>query len=219
MVARSLLKPAPRTWNISNSRLDREALLSGLLIAISLLLALRHRAPANIERYLWSVLAEIPFLWVFAWEFGVWSVTYAVVYVLFTAIVLACICRIAIDCLRRRHYRLRAAAIAFLLAGLAARGAYLGMPRPITGYQWIALLQGMVLFWAGILVTALFRYVKRWDLVFPLGLFWLVQAFWNFGWTFHGHAWDKINFWVPPALGCVIFSLLAWRLRVTWATG
>lgn len=195
-----------------------EQCISGFLVGASLLLALWHRAPANLERYLWAVLIEIPFLWAANAWWGDWSVAYAVTYIVFTVPILYCIARFVLDCLRGRPMRLRALAISSLFAMVTARGAYLGLPQPVDGFRAISIVEGFVLVWAGLLSLFLTPYVRRPDLIFPLGLLWLGQAYFSFGWTFNALSWGHaLNWLVPPALGCACFLLIAWRLRVTMA--
>jgi hypothetical protein len=183
------------------------------------MLAIRNHPPANVERYLWAVLAQIPFcLAANAW-WGIWSVEYAAVYVFFTGLILWCICRIALDCLRERQYRLRAAAIMFILAVMLVKMAFTGLPRPVDGFAMISLIEGFVLAWCGSLCAFLAPYTRRPDLIFPLAVFWLALALYDFGWVLHGRMWDRINWLVPPALGVCCFSLLAWRLRAKVAVG
>jgi len=182
-------------------------------VAASLMLAIRQRAPANIERYLWAVLVYIPFVWVGHSWYGDWSWQYAAIYTFFTAMILWCVCHITLDCLRTRHWRLRAAGITFILAASLTKLAYLGGPKPVSGYLAISLAEGFILAWAGTLTAFLAPYVKRPDLIFPLAVFWLVQAGYSFGWTLNWKEWEEINWLVPPALGICCFSWLAYRLR------
>jgi hypothetical protein len=91
--------------------------------------------------------------------------------------------------------------------------AYLGCPKPVNGYLAISLAEGFVLAWAGTLTVFLAPYMRRPDLIFPLGVFWLAQAGYSFGWTLNWREWQEINWLVPPALGICCFSWLAYRLR------
>jgi hypothetical protein len=181
--------------------------------------ALQRNPPANLARYLWAQLASIPFIFCTAWAFGVWSRLYTAVYAVFTGLILCCVILIVLDCLSGRRYRFRAAMISFLLAGMLAKLALGGVLRPMSGSLTISIGEGFVLAWAGILCLFLAPYARRPDLIFPLGALWMVQAAYRFGWSINFARWQEVNWIFPPAIGCVIFSLLAWRLRVTWATG
>lgn len=185
----------------------------GILTALSLMWAIWGRAPANIERYLWAELVYIPFVWVVHLWVGDWHPIYACTYVLFTAMILWQICHITLDCLKSRHYRLRAAGITFILAATLTKLAYLGGPKPVSGYLAIALIEGFILAWTGTLTIFLAPYTKRPDLIFPLAVFWLVLAAYDFGWTLNWREWERINWLVPPAFGIACFSWLAYRLR------
>lgn len=182
-----------------------------LCTALAAAAAIKRRAPANIERYLWCVLAEIPFLWVVNYWYGDGSLIYACTYAFFTAIILYSAFRIALDCLRTRRYRLRAVAIAFLLAMIFARIAFLDASGP---YLAINIGEGFVLVLAGVLVAFSSPYTSRPDLYFTLGVFWLAQAAFSLGWVLNWQEWQEINWLVPPLMACVAFSVLAWRLRI-----
>jgi len=182
-------------------------------VAASLMLAIWRRAPANIERYLWAVLVYIPFVWWGHYWYGDWAWQYAAIYSLFTGVILWCVCRITLDCLRERHYRARAVAITLITALMLARLSYMGTARPLGAWAWISLSEGFVLAWAGTLTAFLAPYMRRPDLIFPLAVFWLAQAGYSFGWTLNWKEWQEANWLVPPALGTCCFSWLAYRLR------
>jgi hypothetical protein len=97
--------------------------------------------------------------------------------------------------------------------------AFLGVPKPVDGFAVISLVEGFFLVWCGSLCAFLAPYTRHPDLVFPLAVFWLALALYDFGWVLHGHVWDRINWLVPPALGMATFSLLALRLRAKVAVG
>lgn len=180
-----------------------------LCTALTLMAAIKRRAPANIERYFWCVLAEIPFLWVVNAWYGDRSLTYACTYALFTAIILYAIVRIALDCLRTRRYKLRSVSIAFIFALLFARLAFLDASGP---YLAINIGEEFVLVLAGILTAFSSPYTSRPDLYFILGVFWLCQAGFSLGWVLNWQEWQDANWLVPPAMACVAFSVLSWRL-------
>lgn len=174
--------------------------------------AIKQRAPANLERYLWAVLIQEPFVWAASQWWGDRSVRYAVAYCLFVAPILYCACRIALDCLRTRHYRCRAVAVALIIATVTTKTA----AKDIQGdYPVISLTEGFVLVWVASLCGFLLPYLKRRDLIGTLVALWLAQAGYSFGWCLHGHKWDVVNWILPPALGIACFSVLAWRLRAT----
>jgi hypothetical protein len=169
--------------------------------------------PANLARYLWAQLVYIPFVFCSAWYFGIWSRAYAAVYVLFTSLILVAIVRIAIDSLSSREYRFRAAVVALILAAVLTKMAFTSVQRPLPWYLAINLGEGFILSWAGILCLFVTPYTRRPDLIFPLGTLWMCQACFRFGWTINWAHWQTLNWTVPPVLGCLTFSFVAYRLR------
>lgn len=78
---------------------------------------------------------------------------------------------------------------------------------------WISLVEGVVLLWAGMLASFLAPYTAEWRIALTLGLFWMSQALYDFGWVLHGHYWDRVNWIVPPATGILAFLLIGWLGR------
>ena len=185
-------------------------LLSGLLTALTLILAISQHPPANIARYLWCVLAEIPFLWVVHSWYGDESYIYVCTYLLFTTLILLAICRIAINSLKGRKYRLRAIAITFLLALVPLKLALLDMHGQ---WAWVSVSEGFVLCWAGSLTMFSGAYRPIWDLYVPLGAFWCLQSLYCFGWSIKWQEWAELNWVLPPLMAIGCFSWLAYRLR------
>lgn len=179
-------------------------------MALTLAAALKNHPPENLARYLWASLVYIPFIWAAHVAWDDWDWRYAATYCLFTAAILYCVCRIAWDCVRDRRYRLRPIAICFILAAVLTKLAKLDLHGQ---WGWISLAEGFLLLWAGILVAFSGAWRPRWDLYVPLGIFWVLQGGYSLGWAIHGKLWESINWLVPPAMGCLCFSWLAWRLR------
>jgi len=175
----------------------------------ALLAALRLPAPDSLRRYLWCHLATIPFVWGGGLLFGDWSITYAAIYCACSGLILVSIGSIAWECLNGRHFRARTAAIALILALCLGKLA----SSETSGLGWISLVEGVILFWAGMIVGFTAPYIQRWDIALTLSLFWMAQALYSFGWTLHGHLWDRWNWTVPPLTGIAAFSIIAWRLR------
>jgi hypothetical protein len=184
-----------------------------LLMALTLMTAIRRQAPANIERYLWWFLIEIPIGWAVHSWYGDWSPIYAFTYCLFDGIILLCACRIAIDCLRTRRYRLRAAALVLILALAVTRTVFLEAVQPLDRFLVISLVEGFVLVWAGTLALFAGAYTKYPGLYCALGVFWLCQAWYSLGWVMDWKALEEFNWLIPPATGFLCFSWLAWRLK------
>lgn len=178
----------------------------------AMILALRQRPPRSVGLYLCSQIFFCVSIWAGNWLWGIWSRWYATLYVAVTLPILWCIARLCWEALERRCYRARSLAISFLIAGLLGRLCYVGLPRPVTGFDWINLTLGVCLTWAGTLVGFAAPHIKRWDLALILGMLWLFQGLSSFGWTLH--LWEPLNFIIDPVLGIVAFSILAWRLRL-----
>lgn len=183
-----------------------------LWTATSLMAGLLRHPPRRLAAYLWAELVYIPFVLCAAWYFGIWSKVYASIYVFFTAFILYAIIRFTLDCLRSRQYRLRAVAIALLFAAVLTKMAIAGVSRPLSGYAAINLGEAFVLAWAGILCLFVSPYMKRPDLIFPLGALWACQSAFRFGWSINFSHWVALNWLIPPMLGCLAFSFLAYRL-------
>jgi len=183
--------------------------ICGLLTALTLILAIRQHPPANVANYLIAVLWEIPFLWVYKWEFGDESWEYASAYCLLIVPILYAIGRITADSLKGRQFRARAAAITLILALCLARIASSDLHGQ---YAWISLGQGFLLMWFGSLTAFAGAYRPRRDLYFALGCFWTCQAIWNFGWSIKWQEWADLNWILPPLMAMCCFGFLAWRL-------
>jgi hypothetical protein len=184
--------------------------ISSFLLVLLLMAAIKRRAPGNIERYLWAVLVQVPAILVVHLWYGDESPIYACTYVFFTFLILYTVCRIALDCLRDRQYPVRAIAITFLLALISARIASFELQGR---YAWISLSEGFLLLWAGLLTAFTGAYRPRRDLYFALGLFWLFQSAYSFGWSIKWQEWAELNWLVPPLMAIGFFSYLTWRLR------
>ena len=180
---------------------------------MTLLLALRQNPPTSLRRYLWAQLVYIPFVWAAGWLWGDWNWRYAAVYAGFTVVILLAILGVIREQLTAWRYPARLAGMTFLLGMVLTRGAFVGAKASFDGYGAISLGEGFFLSWAGILAAFVAPYTKRPDITFTLGMLWIVQAGYDFGWLLHGRLWQEWNWLVPPLTGMVAFSLLAWRLR------
>jgi hypothetical protein len=189
--------------------------LSGLLVAASLVLALSQRPPTRLKLYLLAQLVYVPFVWAAYYLWDEWSVGYAAVYVAFTVLILLAIVGIVMDFLADWRYPARLAGSTFLLAMVIARIAFLGSQERFSDYGAISLTEGFFLAWAGTLALFAAPYTKRPDFIFPLGLLWIAQAAYDFGWMLHGRLWDAWNWIVPPGMCVCCFLFLAARLAWT----
>lgn len=135
-----------------------------------------------------------------------------VIFGVFTTAILVAATSITALLLRQSHNQLRAIVACGVFVLILARAAYLGTAKPLTVFVAVSLVEGFVLAWNGMLLAFLAPYTKRPDLYFPLAVFWLVQAYYCFGWTIKLREWEALNWMVSPVLGLLFFSVLAWRL-------
>lgn len=143
--------------------------------------------------------------------FGVTSLTYTGVYLFLSIPLFIAIGRIAWDRLRCREYRLRPVAVALLFTLWVTKTAWIAHPNL---FQCIAMTQGALLSFAGVLLAALGLYPRPKAVPLTLGAFWLTQALFNFGFALHFPQWvSRLNWWVQPAMGTVAFLVIGWRLR------
>lgn len=182
------------------------------LTALAVMRAIRQQPPANISRYLWAVLLQIPTLWVVHLKYGDDSLEYASYYVLCAVAILYTVWRIAINALAGRKYRLRATAIMFILALTLTRIASLDMQGQ---WAWISLGEGFLLIWAGLLTAFAGVHRPRRDLYFTLGFFWILQGGYSLGWSIAWKEWQPYNWLVPPLMAIGCFCWLARRLRLS----
>lgn len=185
-----------------------------LLMALTLMVAIWQRAPARIERYLWAFLVEIPIGWAVHSWYGDWSYIYACTYVLLDALILWCVLRITLDCLKTRQNRFKAAVAVLILAACLTKLAFLGAQGHVDRFLAISLVEGFILVWAGTLTLFAGAHTRRPDLYCTLGAFWLAQAWYSFGWTIKFQEWADINWLVPPLMAIGCFGYLARRLRL-----
>jgi hypothetical protein len=143
-----------------------------------------------------------------------WGSAYAWVYSLTSLPIFAAIGWITWASLGSREHRLRAVAIGFILALTVGHLTYAEIARP-TAYDWITLIEGVLLVWAGTLLGFAAIYSERKDIAVILAVLWLCQALFSFGYVLHWGwpNWMEANFYVPQAICIAGFSLIGWRIR------
>ncbi len=147
---------------------------------------------------------------------GDMSLTYAAVYAVLTGVWLVPTMVIAWESLYTRLYRLRLMAIGFVLSASLGRLCVAGLGHPATFADWILIIEGTVLIWAGSVLSMVAAYSERQDLTIVLAALWLIQGGYFFGYVLHlpEIAWIKSG-WNFPTLLCIAgFGAVSWRLHV-----
>ena len=178
------------------------------LAAAALLWALWQPLPSCVRNYLRAQLIYIPPVLLTSWFLGT-GPFYAIVYIIFTAWILLAALWIVYEAMYTRAYRLRGAAVAFILTLCLARLTYMGLEQSVSLYTWIVLVEGAILLWCGILLTALAAHQQDKSLALAMGFLWLAQALFDFGDCLHWGwpLWNRLNYIVPPSL---IIALCVW---------
>jgi hypothetical protein len=143
-----------------------------------------------------------------------WGSLYAWVYSLTSLPIFAAIAWITWASLGSREHRLRAVATSFILSVTIGHLVFVEIARP-TAYDWITLIEGVLLVWAGTLLGFAASYSERKDIALCLSITWLVQSLFSFGFALHWGwpEWLEMNFYVPQLISAIGFSLIGWRLR------
>jgi hypothetical protein len=182
-----------------------------LVVVGALVWACHWPMPFAVRVYLLAQLVYIPPVWLLrdtSW--------YRNTYCVFTAVILATAGNIVWEALSARRHRLRVFACAFLLSLTFAHLAFVGLARPMRTNDWIVLSEGFLLLLMGILLAYAAAHLERWDIALLLGLLWIFQGAYDFGWVLDWPRWMPIN-WIAPAwMEIIAFTLLGWRLRLAW---
>lgn len=187
------------------------SVILGSLTAASLILALRANPEPSLKWYCWAQLASLPVLWLANWRWGIWSPWYGGIYVAATLPILWAIRRICWESISEHRYKARALAGPFLISGVLGRLSFLGLTHQANGFDWVNIILGVLLAWAGCLLGFAAPHQKRWGIALILAVLWMSQAVSSFGWVIH--LWGEWNWLVDPALGFVAFSLITGLLR------
>lgn len=181
-------------------------------IIVSLLWALAYPQPKCLTRYLFACLYADLAVFLAHWIWGDASVVYAAIYSIFTAAILLAAVALVGETIYRQRNVWRIAGIAIVFAVSLGHLAYSGI-QTMHYYDWIGLTEATTLFWCGLVAGFTAPYVRMWDIQLTLGLFWMAQALWRWGFYMHLPAWLPLNWKVPGYLGIAAFSVIAWRLR------
>ena len=179
-----------------------------LALIVLLIWALRSSLPWSFKNYFRAQLLYSFFVFPAEWFIGP-GPFYAIVYIIFTAWILLADLWIVYEAMYTRAYRLRGAAVAFILTLCLARLTYMGLEQSVSLYTWIVLVEGAILLWCGILLTALAAHQQDKSLALAMGFLWLAQALFDFGDCLHWGwpLWNRLNYIVPPSL---IIALCVW---------
>lgn len=133
---------------------------------------------------------------------------YGIAYATLTCVVLLTLINIA-----WRLAGIHAIALAGLLALTVTRMAYFALGHQPEWYDWIGLLEGGVLFWAGLIVGTSAPFRERTGIHLSLGLLLLSQTAWRWGYYIHMPGWNELNWIVSPALPIVGFTVIGLLAR------
>lgn len=183
----------------------------GLAIAAAIVWALwRCRQSLGLTAYFCAQLAYVPATRYYAWVYGDSSSVYAIIYSLFTAIILLAALNLALRPVFERAHPWRAIAAAGVLSVTLARSAYLGLDHQPQYYDYIGIGEGVTLAFAGILMGGVSYWTEKPLLFLCLGLLWLAQCAFRVGFYMHltEIAWLEANWYVPAWIGIVGFTTI-----------
>lgn len=164
--------------------------------------------PGCIKRYFAALLIQ-GFVTTLAYKvWGNLDRRYILAYCFATAPVLLSCIEIAWRSLEKRAYRFRAIAIPVLLSLTICRIAESRLSKPLTISDSVVLVQALALLFSGMVTGGAAPYLKRKWTFFVLGIFWIVRALFDLGYTLHFDSWQKLNAWFPAALCAVAFTLI-----------
>lgn len=137
---------------------------------------------------------------------------YGFVWSFFTALILVTVLNIAMQALKTRARPFLVASTAALLTESVAGRAFVAIDY-MTWYFWVIGIQSCILLWAGIVTMGLARFEQFRRTLFILGLYWIVEAGFDFAFCVKWPEWLAYNTWAPPIIGVVAFTaiLIGWR--------
>jgi hypothetical protein len=182
------------------------------LIITALLFALYWPQPKCLARYLWAQLTYALVIFPVNYFWGDGSLAYAMVYVLFTGIILATVMGIAWEALGTNWQALGAM---FVVCLTIEHYAIAGLGHAPRWYDWIGITEGVILFGAAMIVGWTAPRMKLWDVSLTLAFLWFGQALFRWGFYLHlpDKLWLTLNWIVPAWLGIVAFTIVGWRGR------
>jgi hypothetical protein len=188
--------------------------LLSLLVALSLLWALRWPMSVSLGCYLVAQLLYQPFV-LLAWTVVGPSAIYGWVYSIFTALILAAVVRLAWESMAGARHPLLAVASSLLLTEGYVGIAVVNLGRPLQWADWIILAEGAVLFWAATIIGMSAPYSRpRWpDVSIGLSVLWIMQSLLDLGRCMHYPQWNEVIDVASPVVGAAGFLYLGWRLR------
>lgn len=157
--------------------------------------------------YFAAQVLYIPFVWGTYLTVGLGRL-YGVVYSIATGMVLLSVAGIAWESLYARKYRAQVIALTFILASAATETVYLELHRRADWFDWVLLVEGGILLWAGTLLACMAGHWKRSVSLFGLAIYWIFEAAFDFGFCMNWPRWLPLNAWVPPAAAALAYSLI-----------
>jgi hypothetical protein len=157
-----------------------------------------------------NLVALIVTLWLYGW-----GSAYAWVYALSSVPIFLTIAVICREVLRTRQYSFRVSVLALILAATIGHLTYVGIAHPANAYEWIHLIEGTLLVWAGAILGGCARRTEIPQVSLLLGILWLVQSAFSLGYVLHWDwpSWMGYNWYVPQAIPAVGFSLIGFLVR------
>lgn len=186
--------------------------LAAISFSLKVWLLSRKEQPLWLFFYVGAMMLAMAAEWPVKWEFGAASQAYLWTWVCSTALVLVFVAVAVWEHIRLLRYKLRAFAVASLIALVPARMSYLGDWGHHTLTDKLITAEGFLLLLAGLLVGGAAPHTRRPDLSLIVALFWIGQSTFDWGWILHWPAWNAASWILGPSMGIVAFLLLAWRL-------
>ena len=111
-------------------------------------------------------------------------------------------------------HTLRKMAIPAILAVTVARMTALECLGSLDSAKWLLLMIGAILFFCGQVLTAAAVYAHRnHTALLILGILWLVQAVYLFGYLIQAPEWVSTGYWLPALLVCLGFLAVGRTLK------
>lgn len=161
----------------------------------------------KLVRYFAAQALYVPVVWGTYFAIGLGHL-YGLVYSAATGVILLSVAGIAWESLHARKYRAQVTFLAFVLASAATEAVYFKLPRRADWFDWVLLVEGSILLWAGTLLAFMAGHWKRSIPLFGLALYWIFEAAFDFGFCLNWPHWLPLNTWVPPSAAVLAYSLI-----------
>ena len=147
------------------------------------------------------------------WVFGDTSPAYFWTYAIGSGLLCFFVLWLTVDEVPPPH-ALRKMAIPAVLAVTVARMTALECVGSLDASKWLLLIIGAILFFCGQVLTAAAVYAHRnHTALLILGILWLVQAVYLFGYLIQAPEWVSTGYWLPALLVCLGFLAVGRTLK------